>query len=916
MAVKFTPERWQHIQSVLDELIDVAPEQQQSVARELCADDSQLFDEVMQLLGYRDRPMTFLEAPAMSVLTKGSVNERRLEIEGYTLLERIGVGGMGVVYRAERDQGDFTQEVAIKFLSEWQDKETLRQRFRQEQQLLADLEHPSIAKLYGGGMSKDGLPYLIMEYVRGEPIDRYCDQQKLGLVERLRLIKQVAKALEHAHGRLIVHRDIKPSNILVNPDGDIKLLDFGIAKLIGDFDPNLTRTEDQIMTPGFAAPEQILNQPIAVATDVYQLGLVAYLLVTGRQAHFEYANSVGELINAICEQTPEKPSTVVAQLKHDLGDSISSVAWSKTLKGDLDAIVLTMLRSQTRDRYGSMVAVVADIDAYFEYRPISSLSQSSSYQIKKWLRRYRVPVGAITLFVAMIGAYAVTAVMQAKRIEVALDQSILERQKAQSVTDLMVDMFKAADPNTSGIETITAQQLLDQGQRKIIEDLSLSPAIQAKMLTTIGEIYYSQGQIDKSLNALEVARVKHALVESDNDLDFAKTLTNLAAIYNETARHEEAAVMYEQSLALILANRSSAESAERYAVDLATTQNGYGVHLLDRGDLLSAETRIRNSLELLEDANLKNHEEYANALSNLATIRITQGQLLEASGHMKDVIEIQERTTGETHPFFSLYLVSLANVLTKLEQFDGAKQYIDRAISLQLQILGDNHPDLANSKRNLGVLLHLQGDLVGAESELRGSLIIREANFPEPSIMTGISYRQLANVLIDQQKYVEAEYLLNQMSSHYSSVSAGGSLIGLGLYSYGLLSYRQGDFIGANKYYEQAIAMLSGNELRLALAYLGKAASLLQTKDSEMALGYAKQGFDIRTQKLPVGHSLIAEAEAILGFTLIETDQVELGKQHLANSLMLLELPTNEKRGTYSGLVERARRQLDSLPSR
>jgi serine/threonine-protein kinase len=429
MPLKLTSERWLQIQSIVDSLFDLERSEQLSMASKLCGDDSQLLDEVIEVLKHQDGELTFLKTPAMDALIDGQPLEQRIEIEGYTLCERIGVGGMGVVYRAERDQDDFTQEVAIKLLPQWKDKSELRQRFRQEQQLLADLEHPCIAKLYGGGMTTEGLPYLIMEYVRGEPIAGYCAQRELGIPARLGLIKQVAKALEHAHSRLVVHRDIKPSNILVTADGKIKLLDFGIAKLIGEVDPNLTRTDDQVMTPGIAAPEQILNLPITVATDIYQLGLVAYLLLTGRQAHFSHANSVGGLVKAICEQTPDKPSGVVFRRDHALGESVSIAAWSNTLKGELDAVVLTMLRSQANERYASMAAVIADVDAYFEHRPISSLSQSSSYQAKKWLRRYRGPVAALTVFVAMISAYAITATIQARQIKIALEQSILERKR-------------------------------------------------------------------------------------------------------------------------------------------------------------------------------------------------------------------------------------------------------------------------------------------------------------------------------------------------------------------------------------------------------------------------------------------------------------------------------------------------------
>lgn len=914
MAIKFSPERWQQIQHVLDQLLELEPEQQQREAQRLCSDDTALLSEVQELLQHHFDSPAFLEQPAMDMFATDVQlsTQQAVEIEGYTFCERLGVGGMGVVYRAERDQGDFTQQVAIKFLPESHNKSKLRERFRQEQQLLADLEHPNIAKLFGGGLSSEGQPYLIMEYVAGEPIDEYCRHQNLGVHARLRLVQQVAVALAHAHSRLTVHRDIKPSNILVNNDGDIKLLDFGIAKLIGDIDPNLTRTEEQVMTPGFAAPEQVQNQAITAATDIYQLGLVAYLLLTGKQAHQEHSISVSAMVKAICEETPTTPSVLVSRSKGVSDATDVPTEWSKWLKGDLDAIVLTMLRTRAHDRYASMSAVIADIDAYFEYRPISSLSQSSAYQIRKWLRRYRAAVAVASVFFIMLGAYAITTSLQASRIRQALDQSIAERQRAESVADFMVDMFKAADPNVAGIETITAQQLLEQGLLKIDKDLSASPAIQAKMLTSIGDIFYSQGQIEKSRSALELALQKQEMVSDANELDLAQTLTNLAVIYNETGDHKEAEGLYKESLSLQQNYNSSATPADLYAANLAETNNGYAALLMVRGELGPAENYIQEAIRLLDQANLGEHEQYANSLSSLAVIRITQGQLQEASTYMQDVISLQEKTTGETHPFFSLYLVSLANVLIKLEQLEQAKPHIDRAISLQLQILDANHPDLANSKRNLGVLLHHQGDLAGAEREFRQALAIREANFSAPSFMTATTYLQLADVLIDLQRFQEAGQLLEKMRTHHTAIEAGKASVGLGLCSRALLAYRQGRFLDASELYSQAIGMLSSSPLRLAIAKLGYAQSLLMQGDYALALEYAKHAMEIRANKLPKNHSLIAEAEVVYGLTLAANKQVQQGREFLSRGLPTIKQRPRYHYGEQSSVISAAQKQLSS----
>ena len=282
----------------------------------------------------------------------------------YRIIEEVGRGGMGVVYRAEQTSDSFTRQVAIKLLSNNRNDSQVLQRFQKEQALLAGLKHPNIAQLYDGGVTNNNIPFFVMEYVDGAPIDQYCNGKKLSLKTRLRLLLQVADALSFAHSNLIVHRDIKPSNIFVTQEGEVKLLDFGIAKILDEEkDLQLTQTGNQVLTPGYAAPEQLLEQPITVATDIYLLGLVGYHLLTGQQAYQDKAGSLVEIARVMCEEDPTQPSLIHKKMTKEISASVfsdrgvSQKQLENQLKGDLDAILLKSLSRRPENRYTSVFSV-------------------------------------------------------------------------------------------------------------------------------------------------------------------------------------------------------------------------------------------------------------------------------------------------------------------------------------------------------------------------------------------------------------------------------------------------------------------------------------------------------------------------------------------------------------------------------
>jgi non-specific serine/threonine protein kinase/serine/threonine-protein kinase len=420
-----TPERWQQIRGAYEQIVALAPGERASQLDLVAGDDSELRQEVESLLSYERRAQdSFLDTPVANLISgttprnDASVRTgRRLGV--YELIERIGYGGMGEVYRAARIDGQYQQEVAVKLVRSGYDSTLLLERFRHERQILATLDHPNIARLLDGGTTEDGIPYLVMELIDGVPIDRYCLEQKLSIVERLKLFRQVCAAVHYAHQHLVVHRDLKPSNILVTANGVPKLLDFGIAKIL---DPS-TQVEPTLLnalTPEYASPEQLRGESITTAADVYSLGVVLYRLLTGHSPYSVSTTSPADLARAITEVEPERPSSAVLRATSESSEVPAKVVdivpgrWARELRGDLDMIVLKALRKEPQYRYSSVEQLSEDIRRHLENLPVKARRGSTTYRLGKFLLRHRIGVAAAALVTAAIAGGVITTVREAR----------------------------------------------------------------------------------------------------------------------------------------------------------------------------------------------------------------------------------------------------------------------------------------------------------------------------------------------------------------------------------------------------------------------------------------------------------------------------------------------------------------------
>ncbi|MEM9667262.1 MAG: serine/threonine-protein kinase, partial [Bacteroidota bacterium] len=496
MASPADAARWQAVSRLLDAVLDLAPADRATYLDQACAHDPSLRAEIEALLHLEDDDRlednaAVFAAPLLSGLAAtdslgaprsevdpGSAPRIVAQIGPYRLVRQLGRGGMGAVYLAERADGVFEKQVALKVIRQGLDTQDVLNRFAYERQILATLDHPHIARLYDGGLTPDGRPYFVMEYVDGLPLLTYCDQHRLRTEQRLALFRTVCRAVQYAHQNLVVHRDLKPSNILVTTDGQVKLLDFGIAKLLAEeaeeMEP-LTMTGQRLMTPAYAAPEQVQGGPITTATDVYQLGVLLYELLTGQRPYEIKKRVRQEIERAVLHATPERPSTLVRKLGTDSTETASTITTARAtsidglerkLRGDLDTIVLMALKKDPGRRYASAEQLAEDLRRHGQGLPVVAHRDSAGYRVRKWVQRNRaaaavtVIIGLLLLSTATLGTvFAVTTARQAAAIEREATRAEQAAAQAEGVNTFLQDILGSANPAEAGYDVTVLQAL-------------------------------------------------------------------------------------------------------------------------------------------------------------------------------------------------------------------------------------------------------------------------------------------------------------------------------------------------------------------------------------------------------------------------------------------------------------------------
>ena len=642
----------------------------------------------------------------------------------YRLRRRLGRGGMGDVFLAERADDTFRRQVAVKVVHRGPHSEGVRRRFKSERQILASLDHPNIARLLDGGATDDGRPYLVMELVEGVPIDRYCDEQRLSIPQRLQLFLDVCAALQYAHQNLVVHRDIKPSNILVTHDGTPKLLDFGIAKLLNPelfpYTIELTRSELHPMTPQFASPEQLKGQAITTASDVYALGVLLYKLLAGRLPHFASGLTPQELERVLGGEEPLRPSAAVLGTEPGTGSTAQrtaediaqargtqSQALRRQLLGDLDNIALMALRKEPHRRYGSVDQLASDVQRHLQGMPVRARPDTLSYRVRKFVGRNRVSVAAGGLAALLLLGFAVAVFQQAQEIRRERDRVALERDKAQRVADFMVNLFEVADPSASRGNTITVREVLDRGTDKTLSELADQPEIQSTLLMTIGRVYGSLGLYERAGPVLEQALERRLDLYGEPSLEVAESLVQIAVQRRGVGQLDESMEFLEQSLAM---RQTLLGEAHPVLVEslLAMVESQRLA-----GDVEGSRRTLQRAVELAQRADSGVWKQPTEILYSLARLSYRAGDLQLAEAFAVRLDQTVRRSERDHPIYLALDLHFLGVIRRDLGKLELAAEHLQESLDVRYRYWPQD-PLGIQTLVALSRVRRLQGDLEAA----------------------------------------------------------------------------------------------------------------------------------------------------------------------------------------------------------
>jgi serine/threonine-protein kinase len=739
--------RWRVVSPLLDEFLDAEPAQRAALMERLRAKDQRLADEVAALLAMGTRVETegFLEGSALGCLPSSTLAGRT--VGSYTLERELGSGGMGTVWLARRSDGRFQGKAAVKFLSLALAGRGGAERFRREGNALAKLAHPSIARLLDAGVA-DGQPYLVLEYVDGEPIDRWCSGRQPDVKARLRLLLDVLAAVAHAHGNLILHRDLKPSNILVTRDGAVKLLDFGIAKLIEDPAHSapataLTQIAGRAYTPDYAAPEQVQGGDATMATDVYALGVLAYELFAGARPYKPKRNSRRALEEAIVAAEPSPPSALV-----------SDKALRRELAGDLDTIVLKALKKAPSERYATVSAFAEDLQRFLAGAPVLARADSTWYRARKFLARHKLTASATAAVLLALVVGSAVALWQAS---VAREQARVARRealRAQTVQRFLLDIFRAnSDQQVDPLKAraTTARELLDIGARRAAETLKEVPEVQDEVLATLADMY-AQMRLNEPAVALrrqQVDALKRAYGAQDRRV--ADALLTLAHdIANTDARGEVPQLLGEVERVLdALGDRAS---PARGAL-LIEQANYYRYE-----SLAQFEAYADKALSFFRERHPQASGLLLKALDLAGLARFHAGDTPSAERLFREQLDLARERYPAAPAWQILPLVRLAEAQARLARVDEAETAFRRAWELSKHTWGEFNPDALQTQAKLGAFLHTTARRAAGREMLRAALqaLARERGNETPNAVSAIRLNS-ATTLAADGRFEEAQ---------------------------------------------------------------------------------------------------------------------------------------------------------------
>jgi serine/threonine-protein kinase len=858
-------DRWADLDPLFRRALALEPEQWTSLLDDVGREDPDLRDLLARLLDADRHGARFLEDTLDDALPELIVDaldwDRRgrgaeaddlpagTRIGPWRLLRPVGRGGMASVFLAERADRDFDQSVALKVIRRGLDSEDFVRRFLAERRILSSLRHANIAGLIDGGTTPDDRPYLVLEYVDGLPITEYCDTARASVDERLRLFLQVAEAVQHAHANLVVHRDLKPSNILVTADGQVKLLDFGIAKLLDpDADPatsGLTRTGLRPATPEYASPEQVRGEAVTVASDVYQMGLLLYRLLTGERPSAEPMAGRSHP-DALLESPLRPPSQAARAATPELARLRASTPdrLARRLRGDVDVIVSKALRRTPGERYGSAVEMAADVRSYLEGRPIQARRESGWYRMGKFLRRNRWAPPVAAGFTLLAGLYVATLARHARVVEE-------ERNVARAVQQAFVDFFTApGDAAGSGLgegrRDLTVRDAILEGADRVREDLADEPAARAELARAMAAVLID---LDEPAVALELANEALQLNTRLYGENSPQVHEALGPVVELTPDPDSAREAGQRRLALsralfgpdshaVAASLQLLGGAERRAGNLEVAAD----HFREAGRLLRRDASAHPEIAL----------ELAWAQGRLSEIALSLGRSDEALTSAQEAWEIMRRELGADHSDAAIHGIKVATALRRVGEVEEAAHVFRVSLATMDEELGRTHSTTLSSRNNYALLLRQMGEYTEAEAVQEELVDAYRAKSGAVSQDVARAVQNLAITLKDQGRYAEADSLATS--------------------AYQLFMESRGP-----TYFATAFPLLTRAEILLAM------------EDFRAAGEVADEAVRMLRATLPEGHYATAVAECRLGRARAGLGQRAEGRRLVREASLALE---------------------------
>jgi len=761
-------QRWQKIGQIVDGALEIEDKDSRTAfIKEKCKDDRSLITEVYSFIHSIEESDGLWEDLLNSNMViaddmademsqdSGIINHSSPESIGpYRVKKLLAKGGMGNIYLAERKEADFHKNVAIKIVRREINSQVTIQRFIQERSILSSLNHPNIAQLLDGGITKDGRPYFVMEYIDGVPITEYCSKKSCDLSERLSLFRHMCDAVQYAHTNFVVHRDLKPSNILVNRDGNLKILDFGIAKLTdGKLDEKTliqTREGYRMLSLNYAAPEQITGEPVTTSTDVYSLGLLLYELLTNERAYSLKNKNLVEAEKIIRESEPKKPSLVNKELQN-------------RLRGDLDAITMKAIRKEPEQRYESARLLLDDIEAYLKDKPVSARHGTFYYKTGKFVRRNKVNLSFAAVILALL---IIIPSYYAKMINDERKIAESEAQKAEQISGFLVGLFEGADPfgdtEEFGLDTDIGS-MLELGEKRIDSELNNQPEVKAALYSTIGRVYFSLGEFDRAeelyMGALEIAGSQGL------EKDLPLYTFRLGRVYQQVASNQAADSLLKKAINLFENSEEGFQTRE--AVSALAVYGSFS--WFNMGDTETAEEYLLRSLEQRQIHFAENDSLLAPAYNDLANLYHSLGNFDEAEKYYKQAVDIYTELLAD-NPKTAITMANFSMLLRDQGKLDEAKQYQESALNIVKRKEGQYNIDIALGNGNLSEINMRQGNYQVADSLAEGSLKLLQEIFGElhpyvarTKLVLGMNHYFL-------EEYPEAEKLFLQVKDEYEKV--------------------------------------------------------------------------------------------------------------------------------------------------